>query len=91
MRLRILLGDLDAEQPMPAAISSTRIGPLWPFSTTAPSGPAIGPIIGAIFSANCTQTGLSGSTVPSPGSAVRPLRTTSARLCVRCCICPDWT
>src|ERR1039458_1463833 len=40
----------------------------------------IGPIIGAIFSANSTHTGFSGSTVPSPGRLVRPLRTTSARL-----------
>ena len=39
----------------------------------------MGPIIGAIFSANSTQTGLSGSTVPAPGKLVRPMRTTSAR------------
>ena len=45
----------------------------------APSGPAIGAIMGAMVSANSTQIGFSGSTLPSPGSTVRPDRTISAR------------
>ena len=45
----------------------------------APSGAAIGAIIGAMLCANSTQAGFSGSTEPWPGSTVRPLRTISER------------
>ena len=38
----------------------------------------MGAIIGAMVSANWTQAGFSGSTVPSPGKTVRPVRTTLA-------------
>ena len=39
----------------------------------------MGAIMGAMLCANSTQTGFSGSTVPSPGSTVWPLRTISAK------------
>ena len=50
-----------------------------PSSTMAPSGAAIGAIIGAMLCANSTQAGFSGSTEPWPGSTVRPVRTISDR------------
>ncbi len=48
----------------------------------------MGPIIGAIFSANTTQMGLSGSTEPWPGRCVRPARTISAS-CPSACMIAD--
>src|SRR5579863_161811 len=77
--LRILFRDFDAEKAVPAAMSSTFIAPVRPSSTTFPSGPANGAIIGAMLWANSTQMGFSGSTLPSPGRTVRPFRTMSER------------
>lgn len=55
------------------------MGPEPPLRAMEPSGAAIGAIIDTMLCANSTHTGFSGSTVPSPGSTVRPLRTMSAR------------
>ena len=65
-------------------MSSTDTGPRLPSRTIAPSGAAIGAIIGAMLWANSTHAGFSGSTVPWPGSTVRPWRTISARLSNGC-------
>jgi len=47
----------------------------------------MGVAIGAMLCANSTHTGSSGSTVPSPGRRVRPLRTISGKRRATSCIC----